>query len=613
MLDINVLLDTKEFTQKPNGSDVKKISQRILKLKSKLPIEELAVEIAEKGRSVVCADISTGQPLKSTARINMQQIVMLDFDNKKEPYYTIKDLEQDAFMQQNASFYYRTFSDKDSDVDKFRVVFLLDPIKFYAKDVDISYQQLFTRYPQSDTSVGQTNRIFFGSNDGFTEINFKNKLDRNHHTFLLQEVDKHLVTNTDIPIYELFKQKKYGVLRERFGNKYSAEFPDEIAAGNYFKRLDMVEFLELPKEQPFLDVMHKETNPSAGVFKSDIDDIYLYKCFSRSSEFIGDITRVMKFLIDSKSFTEVVRILVGVTNCKIDYTSELGKAKLDAQELKRQLRTGELKRSQKELYAYLNPYKDELMVVLDIMFDYTFIDRTAENGERYLNYLSVDRLTAILNHDNKKKISRDKVWNVLNVIVVTELVQKLEISKIPSELFEDIVKKQLNTTEQIRHSTFYEPRMNLENSYEIAKILKENNVTVSSLSFELVYRLFSEEKAKKDFPQAYQPLHDRGIVNLDMGNGIIPKKSLDLEKDFVTVIMKLLKKKGYCSEREVVEQVAKDKKKATISINKSFSKMRFDIYAKYNLETVRNTKDLHKKLKMKEKYSPKMIILERKD
>src|SRR5699024_7113398 len=102
--------------------------------------------------------------LKSTPILS-QELVMLDFDNKDpNNLYTIEDLEQDIFMLENACFIYRTFSDSNSKVDKFRVVFHLDKKATSNSEVENIYQELFRKYPQADTSVGQTSRLFFGSN-----------------------------------------------------------------------------------------------------------------------------------------------------------------------------------------------------------------------------------------------------------------------------------------------------------------------------------------------------------------------------------------------------------------------------------------------------------------
>ena len=63
------------------------------------------------------------------------------------------------------------------------------------------------------------------------------------------------------------------------------------------------------------------------------------------------------------------------------------------------------------------------------------------------------------------------VSDILNLIIVTEMVTKVPLSDLPKELFNNLIYKQQTESDQIRTSNVYEPRINLEKSYEIAKVL----------------------------------------------------------------------------------------------------------------------------------------------
>jgi hypothetical protein len=96
---------------------VKKISNTIMNNLREMTIQEFAEEIAMNGKTTVLAELSENKLSKITPIIG-QEVVMLDFDNKDENnLYTIEDLEADTFMQENASFIYRTFSDMYSEID----------------------------------------------------------------------------------------------------------------------------------------------------------------------------------------------------------------------------------------------------------------------------------------------------------------------------------------------------------------------------------------------------------------------------------------------------------------------------------------------------------------
>ena len=148
--------------EKPNPITIRKISNTIMN--TLVDMQEFAEELAVDGKTVVLAELKEPKLSKYTEIIG-QELIMLDFDNKDENnLYTLEDLESDSLMQEYACFIYKTFSDKNSNLDKFRVVFRLDKVVTSNKEIEQIYQELFKLYPQADSSVGQTSRMFFGSN-----------------------------------------------------------------------------------------------------------------------------------------------------------------------------------------------------------------------------------------------------------------------------------------------------------------------------------------------------------------------------------------------------------------------------------------------------------------
>lgn len=618
--------------EKPDQYKVKKISNTILNNLRQMTIQEFAEELSVNGKTVVLAELSENKLSKMTPIVG-QEVVMLDFDNKDENnLYTIEDLEADSFMQENASFIYRTFSDLFSEVDKFRVVFHLDKLVSENQEIEQIYQALFKKYPQADSSVGQTSRLFFGSNSGYEVIDWDNRLDTKSLLIDEKVVDSNSLEvlsgemlNENTPIYLLLKYKRYDLVKQKLGNEHSNIFPDDITASNYFKTRDMREFLEISDENPFYDIFHEEDNPSASVYFAKDIQIYMYKCFSESNPFHGDIVKVLKEYLGFRSFSEVMDLLIEVTNSEISYLSEIGQAKRDYNDLRDQLRYKQLKNNYPEVYSYLNRYEDEVIEIMDIMFDFTYLDKTTGKLQ-YLNYLSLDRITKYVNDRLHKKNSKTKISNIMNLIIVMEMVTKLPPSELPKELKEKLIDKQQSDSQQIRTSNVYKPNIDLAHVYEIAKKLKRNNVTINSLGFEVVYRLFGLEKAKQDFPQAYSPLEDRNLIVMSEKDSNLPKKNVDFENLVVKILFRELKKKGYIFEETLIKLVTEklknieSKKKNKVNgskIKKSISeqstkqqyvKVRADIINKYDLSRHRNNVETNTLLKVKGKFSSKVII-----
>ncbi|EHU9665965.1 hypothetical protein [Enterococcus thailandicus] len=614
---MRLYLSSIENTEKPKNILVKAISATILEELVDISMEEFAKELTENGKTAVLAELTEPKLSKQTAIIG-QELVMLDFDNKDmNNIYTIDDLEADEFMLDNACFIYRTFSDRNSEVDKFRVVFRLDRVVTSTKEIEAIYQSLFKKYPQADSSVGQTSRLFFGSNSGYEVIDWDNRLDTTklvevRNTDISKEVKaiSGEMIDDSIPNYELLKLGRFDIVKEKLGDNYKQEFPDDYNAMNYFKSLDMRGFLELPDENPFYDIFHEETEPSASVFYAEKYGIFLYKCFSESHPYCGNIISLLERYLKISSI-EVVNLLVEISSSKVTNTSKLGQSKFNAQKFKKELQSGELEENYPELYKYFSRYQVEIPIILDFMYDYVYTD---ENGElRYLNYYSINNLAKQLARaTNKKKISIDRTRQILYHMIVTEVVKKKPESEIPENIFNNLILEQKKDSNKLRTSNIYEPTNltdeNKGNSEGIAKILRENKVTVGSLSYELVYRLFGEEKAYQDFPQSYEPLIQRKMIKMSKTNSNISQASEKLEKTAVKIIMNEIEKKGYVYEKDVISKLAKARRLKINDTKKKFQKIRVDIYNKYDLNTCRLTKELYNQLGIKEKYSSKNVI-----
>lgn len=601
--------------EKPNQYMVKKISNTIMNNLREITIQEFAEELAVNGKTVVLAELSENMLSKMTPIVG-QEVVMLDFDNKDENnLYTIEDLEADSFMQENASFIYRTFSDIYSEIDKFRVVFHLDKLVTENQVIEQIYQSLFKKYPQADSSVGQTNRLFFGSNSGYEVIDWDNRLDTTklaevRNTDISKEVKaiSGEMIDDSIPNYELLG--RLDIVKNKLGDNYKQEFPDDYNAMNYFKSLDMREFLELPDGNPFLDILHEEDNPSASVFYAEEHGIYLYKCFSASNKYCGNIISLLERYLKISSI-EVVNLLVELTGSTVTNTSQLGQSKFNAQKFKRELQSGELKQTYPELYQYFSKYQVEIPIVLDFMYDYVYMD---DNGElRYLNYYSIKNLAKQLARvTNQKKVSLDRTRKILYHMIVTEIVKKKPEAEIPKDIFNGLILEQKKDCTKLRTSNIYEPtNLTDENtavSEGIAKVLRENKVTVGSLSYELVYRLFGEEKAYQDFPQSYKPLVEQKKIKMSKADSNLSQASEKLEKASVRIIMNEIEEKGYVYEKDVISKLAKARRLKVRDTAERFKKLRADIYNKYGLNTCRLTKELYNQLGIKEKYSSKNVI-----
>lgn len=600
---------------KPDSYAIKKISNTILNNLVDISLEEFATELTERGKTVVLAELSEKKLSKTTPIIG-QDLIMLDFDNKDlNNIYTIDDLESDIFMQNNAVFYYRTFSDVESKVDKFRVVFQLNEVIESNDEIEEIYQKLFEMYPQADSSVGQTNRMFFGSNSGYGLIDSDNRLavseilDRYEKKELFETNVYGEIIDDNLPNYLLLKMGLLDLVRNKLGDNYSGTFSDEYNAINYFCSLDIREILELPEENPFCDILHKEENPSTSIYYAEDLDCYFYKCFSEKNTVTVDIKGLLSLYLNKDNF-EIIQILTYITNSKITMDSDVGRLKLNATVFKKELINGKLERTRPELYFYLKRYIAEISLIIEYMFDYVYKD--SKGDIQVQNYYSIETLAKMLSRSLNRKISINKTKNILNIIIVTEIIQKVPEDSIVEELYNTVISEQKMDTTRVRTSNVYKPILLVESHKkymgEVAKILKENDVTISSLSYELIYRLFGEEKAKQDFPQSYKPLEEKGLIKMSKQDSNLTNKSIQLEKSIVKIINNEIELNGYIFEKDLISKLARAKNKKIETIRHNYNKIRADVLNKYMFKREKTTKSLYLELGIKQEYSPKIVI-----
>lgn len=184
-----VLIDKQKFKQKPTHQQVPLINNRIVSQSIEVTQEELARLVGEDGQTTVLATMNGKR-----AKDNMiqQQVVALDFDNTKiidgkkvkttgDEYTTVAEIYQDAWVQNNASFIYSTFS-HSKDWHRFRLVIFLDKSMTNNTQVEKMYGWLMDKFPTADKANKDSSRLFYGGTEAL-EIKFNNELDTSQVTF----------------------------------------------------------------------------------------------------------------------------------------------------------------------------------------------------------------------------------------------------------------------------------------------------------------------------------------------------------------------------------------------------------------------------------------------
>ncbi|EOB3360543.1 hypothetical protein ACIJDL_001905, partial [Enterococcus faecium] len=451
---MQVYLDNQQFNKKPKNQEIGIITNKIYKQKANLDLRDLAKEIAEKGKTVMLATYIAN--LKQS-ELEQQSLLMLDFDNQdKDNQFTLEQALADRFIRDNACFLYRTFSDSEA-VDKFRVVFALDNALDTANEVIMAYRYLLSKYTQADQRTKNPNRLFFGSNSGFIEINFENRLKKAE--VIKEKVEKvkkyevniakefEIIDNTYV--FELIKDKQFKQAREILAVKYkdtnviNNQFKNETSINHFFKsEVDMLEFLDLPIKKSFNCIVFEDNKPSAGVYKSETGT-QIYHNFANN--YRADLVRLVAKLADITAF-EAIELLMYLTDSSLITDTLIQRQIRTVDYLINNLENPDLSTLYPTTYKFLNRNLEEITAMLKIVSEYKYID--SDGKVKIMSYLTVDTLTKQINYRVKHKhITKETTVKCMSLLTLTDILIKEKIENVDKQLLENIDKSRIKNNE----------------------------------------------------------------------------------------------------------------------------------------------------------------------
>lgn len=590
-MKIKVHIHKKGFTEKPQGREIAIISNEVTEAVSEVTPQELAEMVGQEGHTAVLA---TMKGKRNKFNMKQQQVLMLDFDNTDENkkktagmfYNSILEMMADPFIQENASFIYKTFSYKE-DWEKFRVAFVLDKPLTTLEEVYGAYQYLLNKYPNADIACKDPSRIFFGGTE-YYEINFNNVLESDK---LPEEVieqpkpkvvkkssvekaqtAKPTVVAGETPTWKLIKQGKKEEVKERL-HVYGARVHSKVQAVNLLKSIDMADILGITFN-PFFDIFHYEKNPSAGIFKMEGSDIYLYKCHSSSHEFTGDIIMVVKRLLDV-SYIEALDYLMEVTGIEVEVTEQIKILREQCDLFINLLVSEDLKETYPAIHNRFWRYKTQIVTLLTIFKENIYEDD--EGNLRSLTWMSVRTLAKKV---YGKETSHNTMTQLLNLLTLTNWIDKLDESQIPAELLKKLKETQ-NANKREKRSNVFE-LLTLGDDFftqlnKQCEEMKENGFTMKGFSREYILRTHGKEMADKIYPQ------DK--------NRKISTVSDSITKDIHSITMRMIQEQGMAIEKDVMEEVRR-KWKSKGFTERKYKQAISEMLDMYGLERKRLTKDL---------------------
>ena len=582
----------KHYTTKPEGFEIIKIQgykerktgtfHPTLLKQREFEVEDLANELV-KG-STFRAGVLKEESTKQDDWIS-QQIYALDFDNKIEKDGTDKrttlESEINRCKQYDIfpAFGYYSFSSTDL-IPKFRLVFISDKI-ISDKDkrnkiLDILVDKLFIN---SDGQVKNADRMFFG---GKKLINFDFNNTFNADTL----IRKYYIPNKIVkqPIKDFHKHKSIKPMNVTVYNEHinaikhldvkeMKELLDKESIHNVNEgdkgvpinrpsynsspfipalqhpimevhnqsslfeciyNIDLVSYLGLPHERKVQCIFpnHDDIKSSAHIWTTD-EGVQIYKCFGcgRSGTIITMTERIA-----GCSYNEAIEFIKATYDIVYYESDWIKKWKDNLINYANYLDSPELKELCPNMYQLIK-WRTGQMKNIILYFTTILNENNQINGVPFFS-ASYNQL---MKAANIKK--RETLATTLALFTLLNLIVKMKNSDIPKNLYEKARKiaKQNGYSKITGFYTFDQYGVcELDDSEEIAKILKENHMTIKGLSKEYVLRTFGLEKANEVYPQ-FKYENSKGTSE-ESDNATI---------NLVVKLCDIINGQGYCLESKI--------------------------------------------------------------
>lgn len=637
MVNATLYVTSEAFTVKPKGYKIAQIQKSILNDKVVLEPEQLAEMVAVQGKACKLCNLPEGSLNSKKTPIINQSILMLDIDNENKDVdlFLPTDVWKDDFLTQNAAFMYETFS-STVEKPKFRIVFFLKTPFTENHLVEDTYDWLIKKYPQSDSKCRETTRLFFGSTKGYTPINMGNLWEpeieykksssisrgrtKKKELTSFKNIYKPILTNNLENVYTLITQKDMDSIRDKIKEKDLGYYGMEFDSLEDFKQfiltdedVSMVDILDLPSSNPFLDIFHDESEPSVGIFRTD-NGVELYNCFSVSHAFTGNILQVISKLMVTDNFASLL-LLKEILSIKIKNNKEysnLPQIRNDISSFRLKLKDGKLEKTFPNLHKVFSKYDITIYYILDEFLEGNVYFNPVKKQYEIYNQISITNLHRKLRDGvYGNRISLRTLQRILTLLTLCNIVSKKTDAEMPKWMLQIATKHQNVQKQNYRFEVYsLEPvsRYKLTKIDKICEKLLTENVRITELDYDYIYNTFNKGIADRTF-----------LSNTDEKRDVSNKIQY-IEKTATKIIMNQLKKKNYVEFKYIVNRLLSNINRNTnlpsISYKdaeNSLVKCQTSICDKYGLVVLSLTKSNQEKYKIKDVPKgkrPKVFVLD---
>ena len=618
--DIRCMYFNHRFKEKPQGKQCGWVQKNLAQVN--IMIENLADALVH-GASFKPGVLSGGNKAENWVE---QQLFGLDFDDGiriEEAYKKVISLGI------TPCFMYTTFSYKEEH-HKFRMIFCNDTMitdgnirdKLQATlmgviggidEVCFNRDRLFfggkgqiVLYPDYDTRINAEYIIAKYWNDEFEQYisNSKPKSKKKKDSTAAGRKNKGTDAAKERSTYENLNVKAIKEHDIEYLRKALAHDPIEFENKNEFwdyiySELDIAELIDIDDPKSFCCILHDGHNPSANIFTTQ-NGVQKYRCCSENLTL--NIKQLIELLGDFKSEYKAIQFIMNIYNLSIKESQWSIEKRENIDLMISNITLNKFKELCPQADKNIKYAKETFLMMLSIARNNVYSEKFSNNDGEIVFYVTNKKLSEYLGKSNSQK-KIDKVSKYVKMLVYHDLIRILDNDQIPKELLKNALKY---TNGNKNRANFYAiPSWVIQQLSTIESNgvrWKEKGYRIAGVSFDMFYRSEGFDVAASLYPQYKKKKNEYG----EIVNRTTTQASDERTMKISEVILNCIKRKGYCTEKEVVYILGNQYRyEVTETQIKRCLNEIMDIYL---LKKVKANKILKEKYQIKSNGYPNIII-----
>ncbi|ELB26997.1 TPA: hypothetical protein ACGVM9_001650 [Enterococcus faecium] len=520
MLNIPIYVDKEKLLEKPVIKKEKiDVRDRCLGNYREVTRDEF-VEILNSSQSFIPS--KTKNKGNKSEEFLETRVIILDVDNTvKDENDNVVDLSKDDSrylsiekalsidLVHNSAFAIQKSIRYSENLEKFKIVFLLKEAITDYNEMQAVYRYLQEQMPWCDNSVDSSTRMFFGGykSDAVIIINEANTLDIAEYPIdftvtssknCQNNLGRHYDVANETDFVKLIKNEDREEMQQWF--KDCLFDPSDMSFNEIYERLLTIDMNKLLKSGKNLRCLfHDDHNPSASIFTGKSGHS-IFHCHSSNCGVSVDFIGVVMLILKKDSRVETFNWLL--ENLDL-YPTHFRKLKEESKVL-----FDTLESMKDKLFRTIRNYLEEMRRVYDVLLsDVNFFD---DSKESVTCILSGEQLAKKMSSYYGKTYDIDKCNKLLSLMTFIGLIKKLDDEDVPLKMLEYLNRlKEEKALGNFNHKRSNVYRLDVFNATSVIQELTENimpslekyHFIYQHFSYAWVKMCFSEEEAKKVFPQ----------------------------------------------------------------------------------------------------------------